>query len=360
MNKVVCLPLAAVFLSACGGGGGGNNAPPSDLGFMGVHNDSGAGGLDAGPDGGALDAAREATGDGPGDASADATGSDAADALPPVDPQCVQGHTWAAAGEQAAGSIVRFGGVTPTELNLVWTRANGDPVAADRRNATSAFTALAVLLPAPPAGGRPALDSTGTLVLSIDSTGLYPRIWQRSNAQPATLWQLSTAATTPFDAIVHAVGQSISTWSEPAFGASGDRLFYVVTQGLPSIYESSWDSQAQAWTAGVQLPNPDFTGTGPTSRRRPTGASADDRTLFFYDEVSGVERAAWRQSPAAPFDHFEDLPTVPEAAPNLDCSSLYFVGSSPGDGGAGDGGEAGSDAGSDGQSPVASAIFVAQ
>jgi hypothetical protein len=79
----------------------------------------------------------------------------------------------------------------------------------------------------------------------------------------------------------------------------------------------------------VAVTNPELTSVDPTHRRRPTGASSDDRTLFFYDEVGNVERAAWRSDPSAPFTHFEDIPAAPEAAPNAGCSLLYFRGTNP-------------------------------
>jgi hypothetical protein len=77
------------------------------------------------------------------------------------------------------------------------------------------------------------------------------------------------------------------------------------------------------------MTNPELTSADPTHRRRPTGASSDDRTLFFYDEVGNVERAAWRSDPSSPFTHFEDIPAAPEAAPNAGCSLLYFRGTNP-------------------------------
>ncbi len=60
--------------------------------------------------------------------------------------------------------------------------------------------------------------------------------------------------------------------------------------------------------------------------RRPTGASSDRLTLFFFDEVAGNERAAWRLTPTSPFTRFVDIASLPEAAPDDDCSVVYFHG----------------------------------
>jgi hypothetical protein len=82
----------------------------------------------------------------------------------------------------------------------------------------------------------------------------------------------------------------------------------------------------KAWDTGTPLPNPEFAIATASQLRRPTGASGDRRTLFFFDEVTGKERAAWRSSAGAPFDTFVDLPLAPEAVPNANCDTLYFHG----------------------------------
>jgi hypothetical protein len=92
------------------------------------------------------------------------------------------------------------------------------------------------------------------------------------------------------------------------------------------VYESQWDAGKAAWAVGVELRVTELASTDATHRRRPTGASADDLTLFFFDEVAGVQRAAWRDTPSAMFSQFADIAVAPEAAPNLDCADLYFQG----------------------------------
>jgi hypothetical protein len=324
--------------------GGGNQPPPTEDDF--THE----GPVDAGAerDGGAYsdangDGSVAATDAGSADATSDgnvlsglkSTGDGSADADPLLPPQCPTGHTWTAGAEQVSDAIARFGGIAATGLTAAWMRTSGYTVAADRARVAAGFSTMSFLLPSSALGTRPALDATGTLMLAIDSGGLYTQYWQRPDTQ--STWQLSSAATTPFDAILHALGQATATWSEPAFGASGDRIFYLVTPpeiaedggpagGLPVLYESQWDAKSSGWTAGVPLPNAEFASTDASHRRRPTGASADDLTLFFYDEVTGIERAAWRVAATAGFDHFEDISVAPEAAPNLDCSALYYLG----------------------------------
>ena len=305
--------------------------------------DDGSGADGSGHDGASTDASVEATvGGDSGDSGADLDApADAPVILKNPDAeagvsgtQCPTGHAWVAGAVQVSDSIARFGGATPTGLNAGWTRTSSDPIVADRATAASNFMTLSVLLPAPPAGNRAALDSTGTLVLSIDSSGLLPQYWQRTDT--LSPWQLANAMTTPFDAIVKAVGQASATWSEPAFGASGDRFFYLVTPpaGVPAMHESVWDAAKSQWALGVPLKPAQLASVDATHRRRPTGVSADDLTLFYYDEVAGVQGAAWRTDSAQDFAYFETIAAAPEAAPNLDCSGLYFL-STDADGGTG-------------------------
>ena len=65
-----------------------------------------------------------------------------------------------------------------------------------------------------------------------------------------------------------------------------------------------------------------------TLRRRPTGISSDEQTLFVWDEVVGMERAAWIDQSTGAFDVFVDLGTRSMAAPESTCSRLYY--SAPG------------------------------
>jgi hypothetical protein len=122
--------------------------------------------------------------------------------------------------------------------------------------------------------------------------------------------------------------ESGGTFSEPVVSADSKSLFYLLAlpNNLPALYESPWDSAQKAWATGTALPNAEFAISAASGLRRATGASSDDRTLFFYDEQLGHERAAWRSSPTSPFDMFGEVPSAPEAAPIEDCSVLYFHG----------------------------------
>ena len=64
----------------------------------------------------------------------------------------------------------------------------------------------------------------------------------------------------------------------------------------------------------------------------PTGWSSDGLTLFYWDNATAVERAAWRERGTTTFLSTSTLGTTQEyATPSADCTQLYF--SAPGAGG---------------------------
>jgi len=262
---------------------------------------------------------------------------------PPSATECVAGYSWTAGHQWIADSIARFGGVSANGLTLAWTLTTGDVLTADRLSESSDFRPS---IGAPPASvglqtnGRVALDSSGSLLLAIDATGSAFVVWERT---PGLSWFLSPSSA--FDQMLAPNATPGTTVSEPVFAASGDSFFFLLTlpadsdagvdatapAPAPTLYESRRTGTG-AWGPGVAVTNPELTSADAAHRRRPTGASSDDRTLFFYDEVGNVERTAWRSDPSSPFAHFEDVPAAPEAAPNAGCSLLYYRGTNPGSG----------------------------
>jgi hypothetical protein len=90
------------------------------------------------------------------------------------------------------------------------------------------------------------------------------------------------------------------------------------------VYESVWDSVRRFWGPPASLSNDELQPPTAGTRRRPTGTSSDDLTLFFFDESTNVERAAWRNAADAPFSFFKDLGAMAEAVPSLRCDTLYY------------------------------------
>jgi hypothetical protein len=114
--------------------------------------------------------------------------------------------------------------------------------------------------------------------------------------------------------------------------SADDLSFYFSRYGGDApgtIYEATRTGPV-TWPIGAAVAGKVLQVVG-TSRRRPTGVSVDRRTLFYWDEASGTERAAWRPALNWQFNSTKDLGARAEAQPNATCTKLYF--SSDGAGG---------------------------
>jgi hypothetical protein len=221
----------------------------------------------------------------------------------------------------------RFGGISIDELTIAWTSTTGEISVADRATRHATFTAVSTIATSatPVALDRVALSPTGMVVIAVsaDRKGFVP--FNRT----AVGGTFGASATLPFVNLVAMLTAEVQgQFSEPVLGADENTLFYVFESSgvAPALYESRWDGQRGAWTTGVALPNAELASAGPAMETYATGGSADGRTLFFHDGTTGLERAAWRDSPASPFVQFVDVPGMSEATPNLRCDTLYFQG----------------------------------
>jgi hypothetical protein len=122
-------------------------------------------------------------------------------------------------------------------------------------------------------------------------------------------------------------GGNQGQFSEPVIGGNALSLFFMFSAGggVAQVVESRWDGVAGEWLPANPFSNAELTSDA-QHRKRPTGASTDGRTLFFFDESAGHERGAWRNSPTSPFNLFQDVAVAPEASPNRFCGALYYQG----------------------------------
>jgi hypothetical protein len=254
-------------------------------------------------------------------------GGPAADAGPPL---CDPAHVWKATRLLASlpqANFGRFGGISADETVIAWTSPAGVIYVGDRPLRSQAFSATPSTVnttPTPVANDRVALGSTGMDLVAVAADRKSFAAFYRSSIGAA--W--APAAALQFININALVTAEGGQFSEPVLGANDASFFYLLTptNAAPVLFESTWDTTQHVWTNGTPLPNAEFAIQSTTSRRRATGASADGRTLFFYDEVAGSERAAWRESSASPFVQFVDVAGMTEAAPNYRCDTLYFQG----------------------------------
>jgi hypothetical protein len=253
-----------------------------------------------------------------------------AEAGPLVPPACAPTSTWGTVARIASipsAGFDRFGGISAGALSVAWTTAAGAVYVADRASSTAPFGAPALIDPGSVelSTGRVAIMPTGLeLVATLADRSSFVSFFRTS---VSGTW--SPTRSKEFDTIRAMRSESAGgKFSEPVVGADGASLFYLLAlpDQPPFLYESKWDSSIKEWGTGVALPDPEFAISNSAKVRRPTGASSDARTLFFFDEIAGTERAAWRESGAAPFSFFANVPSAPEAAPIDDCTALYFQG----------------------------------
>jgi hypothetical protein len=220
--------------------------------------------------------------------------------------------------------ITRFNGVTPALTAILWTDAAGDVILASRTDTMSDYgipEKIGATISSP--GGKAALAPSANEVVVVSGTTLvaYERAgegapWTGPNAKSLA----------PINDWIAAQGGSPA---EPVIGASGKTLFFLRTpaSGAPELCESSWDGAGAAWGKPEVHTSADLASTDATKRRRPTGVGSDDRTLFFFDEVAGIERSATRDLAAGEFTAFADVGDYKDAVPNDGCGLVYYFGS---------------------------------
>ncbi|HET9934209.1 MAG TPA: hypothetical protein VFQ35_26085 [Polyangiaceae bacterium] len=214
-------------------------------------------------------------------------------------------------------SFARFGGISADELTIAWTAANGDAFVATRTAMTAEFGAPSKVNSSPLAVGRVALSPTGAYLIGVsaDQKNLV------AFALKGDAWSMTDG---PEFGMLRMSSEGDSTLSDPVLGSDKRSLYFLRTVGgVSSIYASTWDPSARIWGAPSSLGNPELTASAGHAMR-PTGASRDGRTLFFFDEASRTERAAFRPDAEAAFDVFTTLGGFVGATANLGCTTLYY------------------------------------
>jgi hypothetical protein len=265
---------------------------------------------------------------------------------PPPAAACGQTGAWGAgvvAVSTAADDILDA--VTSDELSIAWTSGAGSTQAvlyADRASSADAFAAPQSLPAGQFTADRVALSPDGLRLTVVNADGRgFSELTRTSRALPAAAFgSAGTGAYSNLDAAgALSAGQ---LYGDPVLSADDTVFYYSVYaaggadagQGgadagqTATIYRSERLLSTDTWPVGFAVANsPDLAAQG-TLRRRPTAVSADRRTLFFWDEISGTERALWADESTGAFDMLVDLGDRSMAAPNAACTHLYY--SAPG------------------------------
>jgi hypothetical protein len=215
----------------------------------------------------------------------------------------------------------RLGSISPDELTAAWSSGSGDLYVAERPTFKDAFGPAVKVNAVALATDRVALAPTGRTLIAVQADRAAFVGFEKSGTSGS--WANSSGL--EFTQVrVAFEGGGLA--SDPVLSGDKRSFFFVVTPpGRPSVlYESIWDSNQRSWGLPASLPTAELQPTAAGKRRRPTGTSSDDLTLFFFDEATNVERAAWRDAPNAPFTFFKDLGARAEAVPSLRCDTLYY------------------------------------
>jgi hypothetical protein len=219
--------------------------------------------------------------------------------------------------------LARLGGISPDELTAAWTSGSGDVYVADRATYKDAFGAPVKVNAAALASDRVAVAPTGNALIAVSADRGSFIGFERPSRDAA--WVVSNGLEFTQVKVVFEGGALVS---EPVLSGDKRSFFFLVTPpGQPAhLREAAWDPVQRSWGLPSRVPNVEFEQAAGGKRRRPTGMSADGRTLFFFDEATNVERAAWRDAPSSPFQLFKDIGAFGEAIPNLRCDTLYYQG----------------------------------
>jgi hypothetical protein len=259
----------------------------------------------------------------------DASRVDASDARADVDPCevsappiCSPTSTWGTPVPVFPGADRRFAAISPDELHLAYydVAASTDAGAsalvriADRSSATAPFAATVLL-------GQEV--DTGGVGLSPD--GLTAVVTK--SGRPQLVLRPNVSA--PFAA---ATAMGIEFGEESFFRApvmASDSGFFL-TLVYVSIGQVPFTFATKVGGAYRQtellVPAPELlVRSSENLVPRPTGMSKDLRTLFYFDEATKTEKAAFRAAPGCPYKTFVDLGNRPGAQPNAACTALYYA-----------------------------------
>ena len=114
-------------------------------------------------------------------------------------------------------------------------------------------------------------------------------------------------------------------YAYPVVSPGDDQLMFNSSFPMAaSTVVVSTRSGSDAWSSPVKLTDQLLDG-GATTRRLPSGISADARTLFYFNEASMLEEARFRDTPSlgSPLYDMVSLGARRGASPNTACNRLY-------------------------------------
>jgi len=222
----------------------------------------------------------------------------------------------------------RFGSITPDELSVAWATSSSGVVTvryADRTTNQAAFDAPRSLVGAF-ALDRAAFSSDGLrlVVVNADRRGFTE--FTRASRDDA----LGAPGIGPFAAFEDYAQHTMAAGNSFAdvLLDPDDKVLLYSEYGsgvVDTVHRTRRLFSGDPWSVGLPLVAAELQSSG-AQTRRPTGMSADGRTLFFWDGLLGIERAGFFDFPRDSFASVRDLGQLIDAQPNADCTRLYHSG----------------------------------
>jgi hypothetical protein len=244
---------------------------------------------------------------------------------PPGPSTCSETAMWSNATNVAsvsttAGEVLLS--VTSDELDLAFLRS-GALYVAHRADADGTFTvSAAIAIPdgwTATEGAALSADGKRLILISTDQTMLGEMT--RSTRDAAFAGALDESA---FTTLNQTSTYSGNIYASPALSPDDLQLFLNSTSpGGGSTIVASTRTASAPWTAPTRVTSALDGDAG--ARRLPTGISADERTLFYFNEGTMNEEARWRDTPqitSALYD-MVNLGARRGAQPNAACDRLY-------------------------------------
>jgi hypothetical protein len=243
----------------------------------------------------------------------------------PVASICSQTATWSGATKVANLSTTAdeiLLSLTPDELDLAFLRS-GALYVAHRADPLGNFSAGAVIaIPAgwsATQGAALSADGKRLVLVSLDQTALGEMTRLSRDAVFS-----GTADESAFVSVNQTSIYSGNVYAAPALSPDDEQLYLNSrSPGGASTVVASIRTSSGPWSPPDRVSS--ALDAAANARRLPTGVSADERTLFYFNEETMAEEARWRDEPtlASPLYDKVDLGMRRGANPNSACDRLY-------------------------------------
>jgi len=222
----------------------------------------------------------------------------------------------------AGGGELDLLSLTADELSAAFSSGSGVDAklyVADRATAEAPFVATPVTLPSGyevASGVSLSSDGLRLLLVMTDHSGFGELT--RSARSDGFDGEPSTLPYAKINVLKLMSGRSVG-W--PVLSSDGQSLYFLSYFGQGLVNQSHLGEDG-VFDFGAVID--EFTLGGEAGAYKlPTGLSADERAIFFFDEATEHSMALFRSRPGAPFYDPLDLGPRRGMAPNLDCSRLY-------------------------------------